>query len=86
MINDGTEWRIYGTEDLKHCPFCGSNAEIRTTYEVLNTTTRNLHSYVRCERCFAETNKFSYKDADCTGANPIKSAVEAWNRRAGEND
>ena len=81
MINDGTEWRTYGTDDLKSCPFCGSNAEIRTTYEVIKTTTRNLYSYVRCERCFAETNKFSYKNTNSTGANPIKSAVDAWNRR-----
>ena len=57
-------------------------SEISAMSQVLNTTTRNLHSYVRCERCFAETNKFSYKNTDCTGANPIKSSIEAWNRRA----
>ena len=82
-VNDGEEWRMYDTDDLKPCPFCGSKAEVRTTYEVLKTTTKNLYSYVRCERCFAESFKFSYKNADCTGANPIKSAINAWNRRDG---
>lgn len=85
-INDKSEYRLYDTEDLKPCPFCGAKAEIRTTYEVLNTTTRDLYSYVRCEKCFAETNMFSHKNSDSTGANPIISAVSAWNRRVGENE
>lgn len=71
-------------EELKPCPFCGGKAEIRTTYEVLKTTTRSLFSYVRCERCFAQTWEYSYKNTEHTKAIPIESAIKAWNMRAGK--
>ena len=70
--------------DLKPCPFCGGEAEIRTTYRELETHDVPIYSYVRCTKCFAQTYEFPYKNTDRTGTKPVDSAIEAWNRRIGE--
>ncbi len=67
--------------ELKHCPFCGGKAEIRTTYYELETKDVPISTYVRCTRCFARTNEYLYKNTDLTGINPPEEAVKAWNRR-----
>ena len=67
--------------ELKSCPFCGGEAEIRTTYYELETKDVPINSYVRCTKCFAQTHEYPYKNTDRTGTNPVESAVNAWNRR-----
>ncbi len=71
--------------ELKPCPFCGGDAEVRTTYYELKTKDVPINSYVRCTKCFAQTYEFSYKNTDRTGTNPVESAVDAWNKRNGRN-
>ena len=56
--------------NLKPCPFCGGKA--KTKKETLGTWK------VRCTKCSAEVGRYWFKTE--------KFAVEAWNRRAGEED
>ena len=70
--------------ELKPCPFCGGEAEVRTVHIEKERKDVPMFSYVRCGKCFAQTYEFPYKNADMTGTNPAESAVKAWNRRATE--
>ena len=64
--------------ELKPCPFCGGEAEIRTQ----DRPDGNTHYYVyivRCKECRARTEDFPiayYVHHD------VEDAIEAWNRRA----
>ena len=57
---------------LKPCPFCGGEADvIEHRFYGLDS------SYgLRCEKCKAETYQFYESE---------EKAIEAWNRRAGED-
>lgn len=67
--------------ELKPCPFCGGDAEVRTIFIEKETKDVPISSYVRCTQCFASTDEYHYKNADRTGINPSEEAVKAWNRR-----
>ena len=56
---------------LKPCPFCGGEAKIMK--HLFNNQSTSYG--VKCKRCLAETFQF-FKSRE--------KAVEAWNRRAGE--
>lgn len=57
--------------ELKPCPFCGGEATINTWRD----ERRRLNpAAIKCWDCEVETPVFDR----------IKQAVEAWNRRAGE--
>lgn len=68
-------------QELKPCPFCGSDAEARTTYYELETKDVPLFSYVMCVRCGCRTADFMYKNSKHTGVNSAEAAAKAWNRR-----
>lgn len=57
---------------IKPCPFCGGEAEINTT----GIKNYNLHFYVFCTACFAETTQYACQDW----------AESAWNKRVGDTD
>ena len=79
---------------LRECPFCGGNAELR----VQEVKYGVCGAWVYCTKCKAKTNYMNthktvlHKGSLSTPltpesrANGIKKAVEAWNRRAGEED
>ena len=67
--------------DLKQCPFCGGKARIRTG--VTSSVPRISKAIVICQKCSASTDWFCEKGGD---AEFVFEAIEAWNRRAGEED
>ena len=74
----GNEELKSGSEELKPCPFCGGKAELYES-EAYNLKTetkeKNIRWFVMCEQCTALT---------CGALK--KKAIEAWNRRAGEDN
>ena len=58
--------------ELKPCPFCGGEAEL-VDYGV-----SGAYEVVQCSDCWVRTRLFDKSIK-------IKSAVDAWNRRVGEN-
>ena len=57
--------------DLKPCPFCGGEADV-----IEHLFHRLDSSYgLQCKKCKAETYQFYESE---------EKAIEAWNRRAGE--
>lgn len=68
--------------ELKPCPFCGGEAELRATWIDKNRDIEKaIDKYVRCSRCFAQTWQYSTRDNERTGVNAADSAIQAWNRR-----
>lgn len=63
--------------ELKSCPFCGGDAELKTTINTKNFPTYQK-AYVECKDCKAATDLFT--DKNCNGQHIFK-AIEAWNRR-----
>lgn len=63
--------------NLKPCPFCGGRAEISGgKYDGKST------SYVECARCMA-MGEFFFVSPEYASND---RAIEAWNRRVGEQD
>lgn len=61
-------------QKLRNCPFCESKAILET----FTTAREKVPRYrVRCEKCFCRTN-WDYFEAD--------EVIEAWNRRANDDD
>ena len=58
---------------LRACPFCGYQAEVFGC---------NLGHYVQCTNCKAKTTY--YTDGLNTNDNSERMAVEAWNKRTGD--
>lgn len=69
------------SEELKRCPFCGGKAEVRTKYIEKETKDVPVSSYVRCTRCFAQSDEFLYKNTEFILIDPAEEAIKAWNRR-----
>lgn len=65
---------------LKPCPFCGGEACVKTstTYTPSSPTAK-----VYCKKCKSSTALYSDFRKDGTF---LFDAIEAWNRRAGEED
>ena len=64
-------------DELKPCPFCGGDANLRTTDLVEGLGLFAMRAvFVQCARCGART--LEYRDE--------RFAIEDWNRRAGERD
>lgn len=60
-----TPWWV-NNEQLKTCPFCGSQSYLKERYHG-----NNEKYYVFCSGCYVET--FEYDN--------VHAAVEAWNKR-----
>lgn len=54
--------------DLKHCPFCGSEAKLEYQYPPFG---KRRISIVRCNRCRCNSGEWGRVD----------NAIKAWNRR-----
>ena len=67
--------------DLKPCPFCGGEARIRTG--ITSSVPKLSKALVTCQKCLASTDWFCDTESD---AEFVFKAIEAWNRRAGEED
>ena len=65
---------------LEHCPFCGGEAQIVSTTEVIGHGACVTEHYVQCLKCKAkgpmESEYYEEKEA-C-----IKACKAGWNRRA----
>lgn len=81
--------------ELKPCPFCGGKAEIeQTAYGTTNYASCKLTFAVRCTECDATApNANGYiaiKLSSDGNLNPWHDdrlkAIEAWNRRVGEEE
>ena len=62
--------------ELKPCPFCGSEAELKTEYVAYGTP----KAYVRCKHCEACT-AFIYPRLDICANDEV---IKLWNRRAND--
>lgn len=69
---------------LKRCPFCGGEGTMRfvnrglyVAYRHKSTLSRRFYGTVFCNRCGIET-----PSVRGNGLALLKSAIEAWNRRA----
>lgn len=65
--------------ELKPCPFCGSREGVHLSRERDNTDMAWQYQVV------CDYNFFGCGASGCFNADP-KKAVEAWNRRAGEQE
>ena len=62
-------------EELKKCPFCGGEVEIKDFY--LKGVANKLHYFCRCKSCGArEANKVGYRTE--------KRAIKGWNKMCAE--
>lgn len=55
--------------DLKKCPFCGAEAEIR---EIKDFSGKVIMASITCKNCEASTRSYASENG----------AIEAWNNRA----
>lgn len=65
--------------ELKHCPFCGGEIEERGG--LCNYAKEIMTLDLKCKRC-GTVFKFKSKWI----VNPFREAIEAWNRRAGDEE
>ena len=61
---------------LKPCPFCGGEACLKT-----QAIASFAAAFVQCEKCNVKSGAFIDSKKDCTF---LLDAIDAWNRRAGE--
>lgn len=60
------------SEKLQPCPFCGGKAKLEHNYEH-----DNYLSFVRCQKCYAQSHKYMISCDYCSD----QRAIEAWNKR-----
>ena len=82
-------------EQLKRCPFCGSKAKIeQTAYGTMDNASCKLSFSVRCTECDATApNANGYIAINLSSDGSLNiwhddrlKAIDAWNRRAGEQE
>lgn len=56
-------------EELKKCPFCGGEAEVRG---IKDFSGKVIMASVVCKKCEASTRSYAYENV----------AIETWNNRA----
>lgn len=62
--------------DLKPCPFCGGDAEMKQC-----ESPKNFY-FVTCVKCHCMTDVFMLNRTENTGVENIKANADMWNRRA----
>ena len=74
--------------ELKHCPFCGGKAELKSHHCCIGTMYDDEDNFfVRCVDCFASCKPIVVKNAryrkTCNEEFKIaeQEAIELWNRR-----
>ncbi len=69
--------------ELKKCPFCGADAEIKTEYREYR---RAYYTVVKCSRCYAQSRM--YKTLYDPKVAPVlfDIAEDNWNRRVNVGD
>lgn len=67
---------------LKPCPFCGRQAQMRTSYSELSEMD---YSYVICMRCGARGTTYASKRIDDIPGAKVRAAM-AWNTRYREKE
>lgn len=70
------------TGELKHCPFCGSEAKSKV--EIVNIIGTEMFFSVECKKC--DTRKGAYAKPSCSFEDILSAmnlAIERWNGRAG---
>lgn len=78
-------------DELKPCPFCGGEANFYVKLTSVEGFNRGWHFGIFCTKCGTTTPRTDYKLAvELTGSGELLAvvderplAVEAWNRRAG---
>lgn len=71
--------------DLEPCPFCEGEAHLERKSRTVVQGVTVRHTYVRCLKCGSRGSRFLYRDfATCKEAEG--KAVEAWNRRASDEN
>lgn len=84
------------TKNLKPCPFCGGEAEIRLSDLKLNKAfiiSLEASARVRCKKCFFEHTAWTIRlpideqtlEVKSTLEKETKHIVEKWNRRGCED-
>lgn len=68
-------------EVLKPCPFCGGEACVKTS--ITTYTPNSPTAKVCCKKCNSSTALYIDSKKDGTF---LFDAIEAWNRRAGEEE
>ena len=64
-------------KELKPCPFCGGEALLEP-YEAR----KGYEASIQCNSCLGRMISITYDDEKTA----VKKVIEAWNRRAGEQE
>ena len=80
--------RMSELKPLKPCPFCGGEAEICTDVGIMGK-----FWFIRCKKCYSRGSgiyesgrKLEPQEEHAAIMGAWEKAIEAWNRRAGEQD
>ena len=65
--------------DIMNCPFCGSNAMLKTTH---NSYREKYYTFIRCSGCGAQTRPYI---TDTEPKEVPQYVLNAWNMRYNED-